>query len=495
MATQYAKGGSPVADYTDVGNLGMSLYAAQAARNDASHKELMGAVELSNKALTESKKHMMSLPSDVGAVYAEKIEQALEARSKAIMSGGSAVTVSPSIQEFQDLSIGAAKLSAVNIDLVNKFEKMRQSKEYLENKEVYDKWYENSQGIITETAKGDISAVSQLDFFQPPIKEQDLDIIKYGANLFQNAYNAGQYMEKDGKGSSFFQEKTASSDADAFIEKQYNLGSQMASDINSLAALKLEGEQTPAETNESVLRYLSLEDDLTSQEIKTPQQIDALNISASEKRELKNGLAFMEARKEVKSDVSKGLVNSVRQANHIGTKSSDDVGTPYGDFGGNAGNLVNMNINPEAAKNLGLNPVGTYGYSSTKSGTRKQYGNDKEMLYYEGIIFDGKNYYGSAYKPSESFLSTIHDLSTEELKEAVLNPVNFEGIIVPLQKIRGDIPKKDLYTMQQVARDEYRMAKGQAEAEAQEAKYLQMKQREKEISGSVSLKEDGIPGE
>ena len=458
MATQYTKGGSPVADYTDVGNLGMSLYAAQAARNDASHKELMGAVELSNKALTESKKHMMSLPSDVGAVYAEKIEQALEARSKAIMSGGSAVTVSPSIQEFQDLSIGAAKLSAVNIDLVNKFEQMRQSKEYPENKEVYDKWYENSQGIITEAAKGDISAVSQLDFFQPPIKEQDLDIIKYGANLFQNAYNAGQYVKTDSKGSSVFQEKTASGDADAFIEKQYNLGSQMTSDINSLAALKLESEQTPAETNESVLRYLALEDSLTSQEIKTPQQIDALNISASEKRELKNGLAFMEARKEVKSDVSKGLVNSVRQANRTGTNSSDNGATPYGDFGGNAGNLVSMNINPEAAKNLGLNPVGTYGYSSTKSGTKKQYGNDKEMLYYEGIIYDGKNYYGSAYKPSESFLSAMKNLTPEERREAILNPINLEGIIVPLQAIRGDIPKKDLQTMRQVAKDEYASA-------------------------------------
>ena len=502
MATQYAKGGSPVADYTDVGNLGMSLYAAQAARNDASHKELMGAVELSNKALTESKKHMMSLPSDVGAVYAEKIEQALEARSKAIMSGGSAVTVSPSIQEFQDLSIGAAKLSAVNIDLVNKFEKMRQSEEYLENKEVYDKWYENSQGIITETAKGDITAVSQLDFFQPPIKKQELNVVADMTPRFHKSFSPANYMKPDGKGSHFFNELMAKDYALSYVKGQYDMDGQDATDIDLMAVLRIDKDQTPAQSYESVLKYKGIEDALSVKgkdggPITTIQQIDALEILASEKRELKSGLAFLKSREEVMSEISLELARTAHQPNQIATKSTGSEFTPPKEFAENSGTLQAMGINPDAAKALNLNTEVTYGEASTRGARLLTAGGAKNEVKFRSIIFDGKNYYGVGYKPTPDAFAAMEDenLSVADRNAMMANPVNRVTEIVSLKTVSGAIVKEDLPGMLSVAKDAYEKAIRQDKADAQAAEDLELNQIQNTEMSSVSLKRDGIPGE
>ncbi len=457
--SQYIKGGSPVADFSKVGQIGLSFYAARAARDEARHKELLEAVAVSDAALANSKKYIMSLPPDVASIYSEKVDVELQKRAEAIMKGGSSTSMGASTQAFQDLSIGAAKMSTISNDLVTKFEKMRQSDDYLSNKEVYDEWFDKSKQVITETAKGDIDAIAQLDFFQPPVAEQDMDIIKYGANEFQNAFNPNQYVKTKKDGSVVFQESEALINAGEYIEKQYDVSTQWQTDIDALAVSFLNPELDPSEANDAIVNYKNIEDRLSVAGITTVEQVDAVEgITATDKRELKSGLMFIDARDGVKADIQKGLVNSIRIADRPATSSSSEGGLDLSDYPGSAGvlSIESLNIAPEAAKKLGLDASGIYGASGTK-GRSHRLGQGTTTIYIDGILYDGTNYYGNAQVLSPTFMEEYlsGQRSTEELNDALMSGGEFVPEIVNMSRIAGDIPTKDLRAMKAVAKIQY----------------------------------------
>ena len=457
--SQYVKGGSPVADFSQVGKIGLSFYAARAARDESRHKELLGAVAASDAALADSKKYIMSLPSEVASIYSKKVEVELQKRAEAIMKGGSSTSMGASTQAFQDLSIGAAKMSTISNDLVTKFEEMRQSDDYRPNKEVYDEWFEKSKQVITETAKGDIDAIAQLDFFQPPVVEQDTDIIKYGANEFQNAFNPSQYVKTKADGAVVFQEGEALVNAGQFIEKQYDVSSQWQTDIDSLAVGFLNPDLEPSKVNEAIINYKNIEDRLSVDGITTVEQVDALEgITATEKRELKSGIMFIDARDGVKSDIQKGLVNSIRIEDRPSMNSSSKGGVDLSDYPGSAGvlSIESLNIAPEAAKKLGLDANGIYGASGTK-GRSHRLGQGATTIHIDGIIYDGKNYYGNAQVLSPTFMEQYlaGHKSEKELNDALMSGGQFVSEIVKMSRISGDIPAKDLRAMKAVAYSQY----------------------------------------
>ena len=474
-------GGSPVADFSKIGQVGQ-FYAEKASQRSATaHQNLTNAYEQSQQALQGAKQQMLMLPPEAAAIMAGQVEEALQERSKAIM-GGSATITGRSTQGFQDLAMSAAKIGSVNKDLVTKYERLRQSDDYLANKEAYDSWYEASQMTIATSAMGGLDGAAQLDFFQPPLLQPDTDILKYGANLFQNEFSPGQYADRyaGAKGSGIrFNEKKAQTDAKSFVESQYTRGyvggeNDMALDIDYQSVQRLHKGAKPAEVTELIKTYKQIEDELSTRGLTSAADIEALEgVPASEKRRLKGGLDYINSRQGVMSDVEEGLVNSVR-IDEVFTPASTGGGSgpKVGDFGMNKGTYGSIqSIQPDTINAAGLDANAPIGYVSTKGGNLDKYGSGSAMRYYEGLIYDGNNFKVLAYKPTPDFLQQLqtNSLTPEQIQNAIFDDSKFSQVLEDPRKLSGDIPSSEWALMQQIAQAKYQEALGGGGAQQQQA--------------------------
>lgn len=458
-------GSSPVADFSKIAQTGLAFSEKASQRSAARHQNVVQAFEKTEQERMQMQQNLLMLPPEAAAQLTAKVEMAMEERSKAIMAGSSILTGQTG-KEFTDIAMTAAKISAVNKDLVDKYEKVRQSSQYLTNKDAYDAWFDGSKQVLTEAAAQGLDGAAQLDFFQPPTLQPDVDVISRTVPTFQRDFNPQQYVVTKDTGkvkSVSFDEKKAKVDASSFAMKQYDLGLDVTRDIDYQSVLRMYPEAGPDEVYELVSEFKSVEDELASKNIKRMEDIDAIDgITASEARRLRNGMRYLESREGVMNDYSDGLVNSIRFNEKKDVASDGGAGRDYIlDFGRNRGGFGSMGFSPAAIQDAGYAPNQIVGYSSTKGGTKKQYGNGVETRYYEGLIYDGKDYKVMSYRIKPDFLQTYQSLSPEEKRDAVLDETKFDQVIEPLQKIRGDIPAKELAAMQQIAQEEYSAAKSQ----------------------------------
>jgi len=464
-------GSSPVADYSKIGQIGLHFQQRAQQRSADEFKNVQIAFEQSNEQLQSAKQQMMMLPEGVAAQFSEEIEKVLESRATAIL-GGSSVSTSQSTQEFQNIAMAAAKIGAVNKDLVSKYEKVRQSTEYAKNKEAYDLWYETANETISVQAAQGLDGAAQLDFFQPPILQPDIDIIEYGTKLFQNAHNPAQYSVRynNAGGSGVkFNEEGAKSDAVSFIQKQYDLGgSEMAQDIDYQSVQRLHGEANPDSILELISSYKDIEDELTTLGLKSSSDVDALEgVSASDKRRLKSGLEFMNSRQGVMDDTATGLANSIRTPNSYTPASTSKGGGVADDFGWSATTYGNI-LSAATITKENLTPGAPIGFASTKGAATDSYGQGETKRYYDGMIFDGESYMIRGYRPSREWLASIaasRTIDAEGIKDALFEG-NFTEILMPLSLVSGDIPNTELQTMMSLAEQNYQIALKRAPAAA-----------------------------
>ena len=460
--SQYVKGGSPVADFSKVGQIGLSFYAAQAARQDAEHKSLIDAVAASDVALADSKKYIMSLPPEVAAIYSKKVSEGLASRSEQIMQGGSAVSMGSSTQEFQDIAMSAAKISTISTDLTNKYEAMRRQEDYLENKEVYDEWYNNSSQKILDISKGGIEDVAAMEFFQPPIKVMDTNIVEQSIGAYNAFLPPEKFTSTNRKtGSSRFLMDDARAFSMEFVQDSYERNKGDQSIIDVLSVTSMSPGLTPEETNNEVVKYRGIVNQLSEGGIETKEQIEAINGITSDKRmELNTGLQFLAAREVQMKGWADKLLSTIETSNVQGTSS--EGGLDLSDYPGSAGvlSIDSLNIAPEAAKKLGLDANGIYGASGTK-GRSHRIGQGVTTIHIDGIIYDGKNYYGNAQVLSPTFMEQYlaGHRSQSDLNDALASGGQFVPEIVSMSRIGLDIPTKDLRAMKAVAKIEYDNAK------------------------------------
>lgn len=463
-------GSSPVADYSKIGQIGLHFQQRAQQRSADEFKNVQIAFEQSNEQLQSAKQQMMMLPEGVAAQFSEEIEKVLESRATAIL-GGSSVSTSQSTQEFQNIAMAAAKIGAVNKDLVSKYEKVRQSAEYAKNKEAYDLWYETANETISVQAAQGLDGAAQLDFFQPPILQPDIDIIEHGTALFQNAHNPAQYRvpyNNAGGSGVKFNEEGAKSDAVSFIQKQYDLGgSEMAQDIDYQSVQRLHGEAKPDSILELISSYKDIEDELTTRGLKSSSDVDALEgVSASDKRRLKSGLEFINSRQGVMDDTAAGFVSSIRIADSHTPATTSKGGGVADDFGWSATTYENI-LSAATITKENLTPGAPIGFVSTKGAATDSYGKGENMRYYDGMTFDGESYMIRGYRPSAEWLASAasRTIDAEGIKDALFEG-NFTEMLIPLSRVSGDIPNAELQTMINLAEQNYQMALKRAPAAA-----------------------------
>jgi|SaaInl74LU_5_DNA_1037368.scaffolds.fasta_scaffold01914_3 uncharacterized protein YrrD len=455
-------GSSPVADFSKVSEIGLRFQAQAQQRSAVAHQNLVNAYEKSNQQLQEAKQQMMMLPPDVAAEFSVNVEKALNARAESIMSG-SAGAVNMSTGDFADIAISAAKVSTVYKDLVNKYEKVRQSDQYAQNKAAYDEWYNiSTETIKVQSAQG-LDGAAQLDFFQPPVLQPDMDILAVQVPKFKGKFNPSQYINQysteKGQGVSF-REKEAATAASGYIRGEYTNDTKVESDVDYQAAFRLNPEAKPEEVMAQVNEYKQIEDELSLQGIKTQQDIEKIdNISASEKRRLQRGLSFLTSREEVFNDLTTGLVNSIRIDEQFTAYKSTGGEDKSTDFGHSFGMADDMSFDDKALQAAGYTAGQRFGYASTKNGSRRQYGSGNRMRYYEGIVFDGKEYKAVTYKPTPSFIAQLAsnvEMGTQDIESQLLDPNKFYQSIEPINKIKGDIPSGEFSVMVSLAEQEYK---------------------------------------
>ena len=180
----------------------------------------------------------------------------------------------------------------------------------------------------------------------------------------------------------------------------------------------------------------------------------------SEKRELKSALRWVNERNNQMELHAQQLVESVRFRDQKRTaQGSGSSKNPKDDFGRNFGSGTQVvGATQTALSNAGYTTGQKFGFASTKGGTRKQVGSGQNMMYYEGILYDGTDYKALVYKPTPGFLAQITagtNFTEDELAAAILDPSKFEQAIVAASSIKGDIPSGDYRIMESIAEEEY----------------------------------------
>jgi len=454
-------GSSPVADYSNLSEVGLRFQERAQQRSAIAHQNLVKSYEESNQQLMQAKQQMMMLPPSVAAEFSINVENALNKRAESIMSGSS-TAVDMSTGDFADMSISAAKVSAVYKDLVSKYERVRQSEQYAQNKEAYDEWYNLSTETIRVQSSQGLDGAAQLDFFQPPVLQPDTNIIEYGAQLFQTEFKPSQfynqYSTDKGQGVKFEKGK-AKAAATSFVADQYgDANGKMQADIDYLSVMNMKPEAKPEEVLADIARFKSLEDELTANGLTTAEAINAQQgVPASVKREQLQGLKFIQSRETVMDQTADAFVNSIAiDENFTAYRSTGGGGEDLGDYGMNKGVISQIqNISPDTIVAAGFKPDAKIGYSSNKSGTRKTYGAGSAMRYYDGLIYDGTGFKVLAYKPTPDFLQNVGSMTDEQIRAAVMDESKFTQVIEETKQLRGDIPAAQLSAMQQIAKQQY----------------------------------------
>lgn len=461
-------GSSPVADYSRLSEVGLRFQERAQQRSAVAHQNLVKSYEESNQQLMQAKQQMMMLPPSIAAEFSINVENALNNRAEAIMSG-SAGAVDMSTSDFADISISAAKISTVYKDLVDKYERVRQSEEYAKNKTAYDAWFDISNQTIAVQASQGIDGAAQLDFFQPPVLQPDIDIVTRNVQIYKNNYNPADYQVVTQSGrttTTTFDEAKAFVNAKQQTMELYNdANSETFTDLNYATTLALHPElrnnpEAIMAISSSMAEAGGMEDRLSELGTFDDDAIDGLNVPASEKRELKNALRWVNERDRQLLGHAQQLVESVRfrdqkhtlQATSSGSNPKDDFGRSFG-----SGTQV-IGATSTALSNAGYTTGQKFGFASTKGGTRKQVGSGQNMMYYEGILYDGTDYKALVYKPTASFLAQITsgaNFTEAELAAAILDPSKFEQAIVSAGNIQGDIPSGDYRLMKEIAEEEY----------------------------------------
>ena len=455
-------------DYSKVGAQGFQISQQAGARAQKKHDELKSAFAATEQQRATAQQQMLQLPPEAAAVMSAQLEQVMNDRAKAIM-GGSSLQTSQSGQAFQDLAMSAAKISSVNKDLVAKYEQVRKSEEYMKNKTAYDAWYNESSRIIADSAMGGLDGAAQLDFFQPPVLQPDIDIVTRNVQVYKNNYNPADYQVVTQSGlttTTVFDEAKAKVNAVQQTADLYNdANSETFTDLNYATTLALHPElQNDPEAimaiGSSMAEAGGMEDRLSELNISSNQDIDALNVPASEKRELKSALRWVNERNNQMELHAQQLVESVRFRDQKRTAQGSSSGkNPKDDFGRNFGSGTQVvGATQTALSNAGYTTGQKFGFASTKGGTRKQVGSGQNMMYYEGILYDGTDYKALVYKPTPGFLAQITagtNFTEDELAAAILDPSKFEQAIVAASSIKGDIPSGDYRIMESIAEEEY----------------------------------------
>jgi hypothetical protein len=413
----------------------------------------------------QAKQQMMMLPPSVAAEFSINVENALNNRAEAIMSG-SAGAVDMSTSDFADISISAAKISAVYKDLVSKYENVRQSEEYAKNKTAYDTWFDMSNQTISVQASQGIDGAAQLDFFQPPILQPDIDVVTENVITFQRDYNPEDYRVITQVGATIttsFDESKAYENAVEMTKTYYNKGnSRTFTDLNYAASLALNPElrndpEAIMAISSSMAEPGGMEDRLDELNVTKESDIDGLSVLASEKRELKNALRWVKERDRQLELHAQQLVESVRFRDTNRTSRAGGS-SARGKFGSNFGTGdVVIGATSSALSSAGYSSTQKFGFASTKAGSRKQVGQGQNLMYYEGIFFDGSKHKALVYKPTASFLSQIQagGLTDSQIASAILDPALFEQKIVDASLIKGDIPTEDWNIMTDLSEQEY----------------------------------------
>ena len=162
-------------------------------RAEKQQNELKAAYAATEQQRSAANQAMLMLPPEAAEVMSQQLEKVMTERSKAIM-GGSSIATGQSGQEFQELAMTAAKIGQVNKDLVDKYQRIRQSEEYSKNKLAYDTWYNSASETIAVAAESGLEGASQLDFFQPPVLQPDADIVQKNIPLYQRDFNPNMYQ-------------------------------------------------------------------------------------------------------------------------------------------------------------------------------------------------------------------------------------------------------------------------------------------------------------
>jgi len=165
------------------------------------------------------------------------------------------------------------------------------------------------------------------------------------------------------------------------------------------------------------------------------------------------------SREEVFNDLTTGLVNSIRIDEQFTAYKSTGGEDKSTDFGHSFGMADDMSFDDKALQAAGYTAGQRFGYASTKNGSRRQYGSGNRMRYYEGIVFDGKEYKAVTYKPTPSFIAQLAsnvEMGTQDIESQLLDPNKFYQSIEPINKIKGDIPSGEFSVMVSLAEQEYK---------------------------------------
>lgn len=460
-------GSKPVADYSNIGAAGFQISQQAGARNQQRHQELKSVYAATEQQRNAAKSAMLTLPPAAASVLATQLEQAMKERSKAIM-GGSSLATGQSGQQFQDLAMTAAKIGQVNKDLVDKYQRVRQSEEYSKNRLAYDAWYDEATTIIADSAKGGLDGAAQLDFFQPPVLQPDADIVQKNIQLYQRDFNPNQYQVVKQTGlttTTAFDEEKALQNANQFTSEQYAMGTgnKTFTDLNYQTSLRLNPDlanepEGLMEIGQQMTEPGGFEDELSNYGVATTAEIDQLDLPASKKRELKATLNWVNKRAEVIEDHEFQLVESVRFNNQSRTSQSGGGSqNSTNDFPRNRGLSSDINLSSAVLTNAGYAGNAKFGFAGNKGGTAATFGKGAQSKAFDGIIFDGNEYKAIAYVPKQSWIAQLQagNASSEGIATDMFDANKYEQQIVPLKTIQGAIPSGELSTMQSIAKQEY----------------------------------------
>jgi hypothetical protein len=459
-------GASPVADYSKIGQQGFQISQQASMRAEKEQNELKAAYAATEQQRSAANQAMLMLPPEAAGVMSQHLEKVMTERSKAIM-GGSSIATGQSGQEFQELAMTAAKIGQVNKDLVDKYQRIRQSEEYSKNKLAYDTWYNSASETIAVAAESGLEGASQLDFFQPPVLQPDVDIVQKNIPLYQRDFNPNMYQVVKQTGltvTTTFDEARATENARQFTADQYNAGpgNRTFNDLNYQTSLRLNPDlandpEALMEIGNQMTTPGGFEDQLSEMGVKTAAEIDALSITASEKRQLKATLKWVSERDNVQEDHVFQLVESVRFNDQRRTSQGSQSGPNIGDFPRSRGEANQINLSTNTLTSAGYKSDQKFGFAGNKNGTAKKFGSGAQSKAFDGIIYDGTGYKAITYVPKQSWINQIIAGTAQpgDIANDMFDPTKYEQTITGLSVIQGAIPSEDLILMKKIAEDEY----------------------------------------